>query len=311
MGPSESELTPNGHGVTYAPLPVRSLLNRSQARRVAMEFTINPYRGCEFGCRYCYARYTHQYLDHPDPEHFERQIYAKLDAPTALARDLARTRIAGRQIAIGTATDPYQPLERRLGITRGVLETLCGCRGARISLVTKSDLVVRDRDVLVRLAERHDVSIAFTLLTLDRSLLRRLEPRAPTPAKRLAAMCALAEAGLRVGLSYAPVLPAVNDGVDAMDSVLAAVAEAGAAFAFCQPLWVSSCARTSLFQWLKDRFPEHEALYRRLFRHGVDLPDALRAALRERFAELAAIHGLSGSLRCDDERPVQLSLFEW
>ncbi|NUP99066.1 MAG: radical SAM protein, partial [Armatimonadetes bacterium] len=161
MGANES-LPTAYRGVEVSELPVRAVLNRSAGRRVAMDLTINPYRGCEFGCRYCYARYTHRFLEHHDPAEFERWLYAKVTAPEKLAAELARMEIAGRSLAIGTATDPYQPIERQLRITRGILQALCGCRGATITLLTKSDLITRDTDLYLKLAERHELSLGFT-----------------------------------------------------------------------------------------------------------------------------------------------------
>lgn len=288
----EAVLVPERPGVTFEALPVKRVLNQSAARRVPMDLTINPYRGCEFGCRYCYARYTHQWLDHPDPESFEKHLYAKLDAPAVLAGELARRDLRGRSIAIGTATDPYQPLERQLQITRGILEALAGTRGARISLLTKSDLVTRDLDLLQKLDERHELTVCLTLVTLDRALQRKLEPRAPTPEKRLDALRRLAEAGLRCGSSYAPLMPEVNGSVEAIESVLSAVAAAGGRVCFTQVLWVSSSAREIFMAWLAEQFPHLVPRYRRLYRDGLDIPEAERTALNARFAAVAERCGL-------------------
>ncbi len=274
-----------------------------------MDLTFNPYRGCEFGCRYCYARYTHQYLDHPDPEAFEQQLYAKTEAPEVLAAELARRSVVGRRVAIGTATDPYQPVERRLAITRGILNSLCGCRGASISILTKSDLIVRDADLLAKLSERHELWVGFTMVTMDRAMQRKLEPRAPTPEKRLEALAELVGAGLRVGLSYAPLMPRINDDEAAITAVVAAVAAAGGTFAFASPLWISSCARPSMFGWLGQRFPGLLATYRELYEHGVDAPADLRRQMLDRFRAIAAAHGLGASPCCEQGDAVQMSLF--
>lgn len=304
------QLRVEARGIEVTALPVRSVLNKSSGSRVAMDLTINPYRGCEFGCRYCYARYTHEFLDHDDPAEFETRIYAKLDAPEVLAKELARMQIAGRAVAIGTATDPYQPVERRLRITRGILEAFTGCRGARLSLLTKSDLVTRDVDLLVKLAERHEVSVGFTMVTLDRDLQRKLEPRAPTPQKRVEAIRTLAAAGLRVGVSYSPILPGVNDSAAAMDELLGAVAEAGASFAFGQPLWIPSCARDILMAWLRENFPERVALYRQLYRRDLDVPQPIRRVIIDRLRETCRRHGLDTRWRNLPAAERQLSLFD-
>jgi DNA repair photolyase len=275
-----------------------------------MDLTINPYRGCEFGCRYCYARYTHQWLDEPDPLAFERQIYAKTEAPAKLAAELARMNLAGRSIAIGTATDPYQPVERRLELTRGLLEALCGCRGAYLRLTTKSDLVVRDIDLLTKLHERHELIVAMTLVTLDRAMQRKLEPRAPTPEKRLAAMRQLAEAGLTVALLLAPLLPGVNDSDEAIEQVVAAAAQAGATLVWSQLLWVPSTSKAILFDWLGEQFPEQVRRYQRLYADDVDAPEALRAAASQRVAAAMARHGLGSRPRGRPEAARQLSLWD-
>ncbi len=274
-------------------LRAATVLNRAAGARVRLDLTLNPYRGCEFGCRYCYARYTHTFLDHQDPSEFERVVYAKLEAPQRLAAELARLRLAGRRIAIGTACDAYQPVERRLHLTRGLLEALCGCRGATVNLVTKSDLVTRDLDLLVRLQQQHGLWVAFTLLTLDRHLARRLEPRAPTPAKRLAAIARLTAAGVPVGISYGPILPGLNDSPAAMAAVCGAAAQAGASFVFGQVLWIPACARPVLMGWLGEQFPELMPRYRRWYGHEQEAPDEERRRLLERLGEVATAAGLA------------------
>lgn len=295
-------------GITCSVMPVQNVLNRSTPRRVPMDLTINTYRGCEFGCRYCYARYTHQWLEHADPLAFERELYAKVDAPAALARQLARLDLAGREIAIGTATDPYQPLERQLAITRGILEALGTARGARIRLLTKSDLVTRDIDRLLMLAERHEVSVGITLVTLDRDLQRRLEPRAPTPDKRLGALAELVAAGVSAGVAYAPMMPGVNDCDEALDAVLGAAAAAGVRRGWGAVLWVPSHSREVFWAWLGEQFPGLLPRYRRWYREGIDLPEALRAELRGRLRQALARHGLED--RDEHPRARQLSLFD-
>jgi len=310
MGERTAELIEQRGEVTISALPVKSVLNQCTGpSRVPMDLTINPYRGCEFGCRYCYARYTHQYLDHPDPDSFEKELYAKTEAPMVLAAELARRNLAGRHIAIGTATDPYQPAERKLEITRGILESLCGCRGARISLLTKSDLVVRDLDVLAKLNDRHQLWVGFTMVTMDRAMQRKLEPRAPTPQKRIEAMASLAGEGISVGVSYAPLMPQINDDEQAITSVLSAVADAGGRFAFAAPLWISSCARPSMFRWLGERFPGLLAEYRGLFEHGVDLPQDVRRRMLDGYRAIAEAHGLGASPFCEQREAVQMTLF--
>src|SRR5574341_1312565 len=185
----------------YLSLEVRSVLNRCSSPRMPFTWTINPYRGCEFGCRYCYARYTHEYIGLNDPADFENKIYAKRDAARTLLRELTPERLAGQSIALGTATDPYQPAERRFRVTRGLLEALARAEGVRLSITTKGDLITRDSDVLRRIAARGSLQVNITVTTLDAGLARILEFRAPTPQKRLAALRALRGAGLRAGVN--------------------------------------------------------------------------------------------------------------
>src|ERR1700757_3509440 len=155
-----------GHDVEYFPLPVRSLLNRCTSARMPFTWTINPYRGCEFACKYCYARYTHEFMEMRDGVDFERKIYAKQQSAWLLRRDLKRVK-PGEDIAIGTATDPYQPAERRYEITRAVMEELALHSGLSIGVVTKSQLVTRDIDVLKRISERNSVIIHLTVTTVN------------------------------------------------------------------------------------------------------------------------------------------------
>lgn len=310
MGEQSADVLDQRGDVTVSRLPVKSVLNQcAEPSRVPMDLTINPYRGCEFGCRYCYARYTHQYLDHPDPDSFEKQLYAKVDAPTVLTAELARRSLVGRRVAIGTATDPYQPAERHLRITRGILEALCGCRGGSINLLTKSALVVRDLDLLLKLHERHQLWVGFTMVTMNRAMQRKLEPRAPTPEKRIEAMRSLAAEGLSVGVSYAPLLPRINDDEASIAAVVEAVASAGGRFAFAAPLWISSCARPSMFRWLGERFPGLLTTYRQWYGQGVDAPPEIRRAMLDRFRTIADARGLSASPFCEQGAAVQMALF--
>src|SRR5271169_5726658 len=188
----------------YFLLPVKSILNRCESARVPFEWTINPYRGCEFACKYCYARYTHEYME-IDGGEFERKIFVKQDVGTVLARDVERkysyeSKASGytlaEHIAIGTATDPYQPAEREYGVTRACLEELAKREGLSISIITKSDQIVRDIDILKVIAAKSALSLNLTVTTLKPRLARLLEPRAPRPDLRVAAVRQLREAGL-------------------------------------------------------------------------------------------------------------------
>src|ERR1700728_51690 len=207
---AEGESLREGHNVEYFTLPARSLLNRCTGVRMPFTWTINPYRGCEFACKYCYARYTHEFMEMRDGMEFEQKIYVKQHTAELLRRDLRRVK-RGESISLGTATDPYQPAERRYEITHGILEEFARHRGFELGIVTKSNLIVRDVALLQEVAKANKLSVHMTITTLNVDLARILEPRAPRPDLRLDAVRALNEAGLRVGVSCSPVLPGITD----------------------------------------------------------------------------------------------------
>src|ERR1051326_6097089 len=203
---AEAPVVDERNAVEYRNLPCRTLITPCDSPRVPFEFQINPYRGCEFACGYCFARYTHEFMELEHWLDFERKVFVKQGAREALIRDLRRRDLRGRHTAIGTATDPYQPPERRFRLTRSLLEVFAGYRDLSLSIPTKSDLVTRDVDLLVRIAERNDLNVNVTITTPHYALSRRLEPRAPRPDRRLAAVRALADAGVRVGVFLMPLM---------------------------------------------------------------------------------------------------------
>src|ERR1700719_3385030 len=213
----------------YFLLPVRSILNRCDSKRVPFEWTINPYRGCEFACKYCYARYTHEYME-LDGSEFEKKIFVKQDAAPLLVQDMRKYSFASKSsggvypehIAIGTATDPYLTAEREYGVTRACLEELAKREGLSVSLITKSNQIVRDIDLFKKIAERSELSLNITITTLRPRLGRLLEPRAPRPDLRLAAVKQLREAGLAVGVSACPLIPGMTDRDGGLEGVAAA-----------------------------------------------------------------------------------------
>ena len=190
----------NGLGVEFRTMAARSMLNRVVSKRMPF-FTwgLNPYRGCEFGCRYCYARYTHEFLDKDDPELFEREIFIKDHAAWLLRQELRQVK-EGEEIALGTATDPYQPVERQARVMRSLLEVFAEQEGLRLGIVTKSTLIERDLDLLTRIAARNRLTLHVTITTPDAKLARVLEPRAPRPDLRFQTVARLREAGLRAGI---------------------------------------------------------------------------------------------------------------
>ena len=252
----------------------RSIIARNQSPDLPFDRSINPYRGCEHGCVYCYARPTHAYLGLSPGLDFETRLFAKPHAPALLDNELRRPGYACRIIALGTNTDPYQPIERERRITRGILEVL-SAHNHPVAIVTKSYLVVRDIDILADMAARRLARVYVSVTTLSRELSRSLEPRAATPPRRLAAIRALTDAGIPTGVMVAPVIPALNDAE--IEDILAAVARAGATSAayilLRLPLEIADLFR----QWLRVHAPlkaDHVMSLMRAMRGGRDYDSA-------------------------------------
>jgi DNA repair photolyase len=239
-------------------------------------WTLNPYRGCEFGCVYCYARYTHEFMELRDPAAFETRIFAKSWSAAEFVRELRRLPW-GEAVALGTATDPYQPAERRFGLTRKMVESLA--REARqglplrLFITTKSDLAARDADLLREICQTRQsfVRVGMTITTLDEALARKLEPFAPRPGLRLRAVETLAKAGVRVGVQAMPVLPLINDSERSLRDVAIAAAGAGAASFHAAPLFVKPCAAAVLYPFLEREFPHLVAKYKARYGQGTHL----------------------------------------
>jgi DNA repair photolyase len=273
--------------VEYFRLPVRSVLNPVSSRRVGFKWSINPYRGCEFGCHYCYARYTHDYME-LDPRQFENKIYAKEQAGRQLRRDLALAaeKVLGEHIAIGAATDPYQPAERRFGVTRAVLEalldfaeTLPGGGGLSLSLTTKSTLVLRDIDLLRALSRRNRFHVNLSITTLNTRLARVLEPRAPRPDLRLDAVRRLNYTGISAGVFAAPILPGLTDNPDDLEELVAGAAEARAAYLCHSIVFLMPSSQKKFFPLLEEKFPRLRKQYHKWFRVNGYAPQSYRARI--------------------------------
>ncbi|HEY1859027.1 MAG TPA: radical SAM protein [Gemmataceae bacterium] len=281
---SEGHLLTQKRRVQYRTLPTRKWINRCDSKRVPFDWTINPYRGCEFGCKYCYARYTHEFMERWDATAFETEIYAKDWDPRKFRNELAGVR-AGESLALGTATDPYQPAERRYGLTRKALEVLAGTSGRRVYLTTKSDLVTRDIDVWTAVARRNEVSIAMTITTADAALARLLEPYAPRPDLRLEAMRELANAGLRVTVIAAPVLPLITDGEEDLERIARLARAAGASAFSANVLFLKPCSQRVFFPFLEESFPHLTARYRANYEHDAFVkgryPERIRTMVQQ------------------------------
>ena len=290
----ESEQRPE-----YFLLPVRSILNKCDSNRVPFEWTINPYRGCEFACKYCYARYTHEYME-LDGGDFEKKIFVKQNAAPLLAQDVARKysyQRAGAEdgrpehIAIGTATDPYQPAEREYGVTRACLEELAKREGLSVSVITKSNQIVRDIDVLKRIAARSELSLNITVTTLRSRLARLLEPRAPRPDLRLEAVRQLHEAGLRVGVSASPLIPGITDREGELEAVAAAAKEAGAQWFFSGVLFLMPSSAKQFLPFVREKFPKLAKQYEQWYGKNGYAPEEYRKKIAERVARIRLEHG--------------------
>ena len=196
--------------VEYRTLPTRKWLNRCHSQRVPFTWSINPYRGCEYGCRYCYARFTHEFLELHDAEAFDTQIFAKDWDPAGFQEELKAVK-PGHIIGIGTGTDPYQPAEKKFKRTRTLLQEMAGLRDTSIFVTTKSNLVSRDADLLKSLSKHNEVRVTVTVTTMEHELARLTEPMAPRPDLRMKAVAELANAGVAVGVIASPVLPLITD----------------------------------------------------------------------------------------------------
>lgn len=263
----EAEVLDEKRRVEYRELATRRFIGRASGNRVPFDWTINPYRGCEFGCKYCYARYAHEFMELREPEQFEQQIFVKSFNPNSFRRELARIPRA-EAIALGTATDPYQPAERRYCVTRSILEVIAEDRGRRIGICTKSDLVSRDLELLTSIAEHNFVHVSITVTTMDEALARILEPFAPRPSLRLAAMRKLTEAGIQMSVMACPVMPLINDSYENLRAVGQAAAEAGARSLHGNVLFLKSCAQKAFFPMLEAKFPHLVRRYRERYENG-------------------------------------------
>jgi DNA repair photolyase len=263
--------------VEYLDMPVREILNRNRGSKLPWQWTINPYRGCEFACTYCYARYTHDYLGLDPRREFERRILVKSGGRAALEHKLRHADLRGQTIAIGTVTDPYQPAEQRHGVTRSLLEALAGASGLSLTIATKSPLILRDLPLLVELDRRHTVTVNIALTTADPELAQRIEPQAPDPRARLHAIARLAGEGIAIRLSCIPILPRINDRASVLSPLFEAARQAGAFDVAGAPLYLRTAARLRFWPWLRSEFPQLVPAYKQLY--------ARRSHLRRRQRE--------------------------
>jgi DNA repair photolyase len=280
-----------GHDVEYFTLPVRSLLNRCTGVRMPFTWTINPYRGCEFACKYCYARYTHEFMELRDGVDFEQKIFVKQHAAHLLRQELHHVR-PGEEIAIGTATDPYQPAERHFEVTRAILEEFAQHRGFEIGIVTKSNLVLRDTDVLQQIGKNNRLLVNITITTLKADLARILEPRAPRPDLRLEAMQKLNQAGVAAGVICAPVLPGITDSPRDLEALVRATAKAGGKYVSANSLFLKPCSAAVFLPFLEKEFPQLVESYRQRYKERAFLPASYRKPLSQLMKRLRQKYGI-------------------
>jgi DNA repair photolyase len=317
QGPGRSrELTvldERERGTQFLSLGARSVLNSPASTGMGF-WSINPYVGCEFGCTYCYARDTHRYaMDRAErrndgtaePEKelpawlaFERRILVKTDIAERLARTLDPSKLGNDSLVIGTATDPYQPAERRYRLTRSILEVLARFRGLRIGIISKSPLVTRDIDVLQKLSERNELTVNVSLSTLDSRIARRLELRSPVPSARIRALGRLSAAGIHAGLLVAPIVPGVTDDREGLSRLMAAAKEAGARYVIGSALRLGPAARHRFLPHLAREFPELSERYRRHYGDREGVSREYQDALTRRLQQLQREHGFP----LDEER---------
>jgi len=289
----------------------RSIISHNESPDVGFNQSINPYRGCEHGCVYCFARPTHAYLDLSPGLDFETKLYAKTNATERLRAELAKPRYRASPIALGINTDAYQPIERRYRITRGILEVLAEARHP-VSLITKSAMIERDLDLLAPMARDGLVNVYFSITTLDNHLAAKMEPRASAPHRKLKAMRALRDAGVPVGVMVAPVIPAITD--SELETILESARDAGAGAASYVLLRLPHELKAIFRDWLVQRYPdraEHVMSIIRQMRGGKDYDATFGKRMRGEgpFAQLlqrrfALAHARLGfgrlpPLRCD------------
>jgi DNA repair photolyase len=285
-------------GTRFVRLSVRSVLNSPATTGMGF-WSVNPYVGCEFGCTYCYARDTHRYTiertgqqgREPAWLDFEKRILVKTDVAEVLARTLDPARIGEASLVIGTATDPYQPAERRFRLTRAVLEVLLQHRGLSIGIITKSPLVTRDLAILQGLSQRHELSVNISLATMDARVARKLELRSPVPSARIRALRRLTAGGIHAGLMVAPIVPGITDDRAGLSRLMGTAKEAGAHYVVGSALRLGPSARQRFLPVLSQEFPGLAERYDEHYARSDSSSRAYQAALTRRLLELQREHG--------------------
>jgi DNA repair photolyase len=285
-------------GPEYREERCRSALNR--VKGMAFEWSLNPYMGCVHRCTFCYVRAFERRADRPSDDRYGTSIRVKVNVADVLRRELARPSWERAWVAIGAATDPYQPAEGRYRLTRGCVAAL-GEASNPFSMITRGPMVVRDVDVLQEAARRADVSVNFSVPTLDREVWRKTEPGTAPPRQRLRALKTLVDAGIKAGVGMAPILPGLSDRPEQLAEVVKAARDAGATHVWCNVLFLRPGTREHFLAALADDWPELLPMYERLYARGAYLKGPEATGIRERVAELRREHGVA------DRRIVKLA----
>jgi DNA repair photolyase len=288
VGPEQS--TGRMSDLTFLPVAAKKILNEvAPSRAMPHRWTINAYRGCSHACTYCFARPTHEYLGLDAGTDFDTKIVVKINAVERLRAELADPRWTGEHVAMGTNTDPYQRAEGKYRLTRGIIEALTEY-GTPFSILTKSALVLRDLDLLVRANEQLDISVLFSIGTIDPQVWRASEPGTPDPRRRLAAMRAMADAGIRTGALMAPILPGISDSREQLSQTAAAILDAGGSVVSALPLYLKGATRAHFLDWLGEHDRQLHAKYLRRYAGRTELGQEYRRWVRGVVNEAVAAH---------------------
>ena len=282
----------------YREEPCRSALNRVKGMRFS--WSLNPYMGCAHRCTFCYVRAFERRADRPSDDRYGSSIRVKVNVADVLRRELARPSWQGETVAIGAATDPYQPAEGRYKLTRACLEALRDASNS-FSLITRSPMIVRDLDVLVEAARRAEVGVVFSVPTLEEEVWRRTEPGTPPPHRRLEALKELVDAGIKAGVGMAPILPGISDRPEQLEAVVRAARKAGATSIWANLLYLRPGTREHFLEALAHDWPEELERYERLYANRAYLPKPLAEPVRKLVSELRKKHAIR------DRRRVKLA----
>ena len=284
----------------YREEPCKSALNR--VTRMPFSWSLNPYMGCAHRCTFCYVRSFEQRAGRPSDDRYGRSIRVKINVAEVLRRELTRKSWRQELVAIGAATDPYQPAEGRYRLTRACIEVLAES-GTPLSIITRGPMIVRDIDVLTEAARRADASVTFSIPTLDAEVWRLTEPGTAPPAQRLRAVARLVGAGIRAGVALAPLLPGISDQPEKLDRVVRAAREAGATHVWAKMLYLQPGTREYFLENLERSWPEHLDRYRRLYEHGSYLRHAEADPPVRLARELIKVHEIADR-RTNPVRPL-------